>query len=124
MTRGTVLAAAVLMLASCSSTAAPGSVTPFTDTVADRSIEIIVDNRNWSDARLYAIRRGARTSLGVVGGKDQRTFRMDWPIAETLQIEIHMLAGPRCLTAVLPVDPGDVLDLQIAVVFNQTSACG
>ena len=123
MTRRALLAVAVLILASCSSTAAPRSSTPFTDTVADRSVEIIVDNRNWSDARLYAIRRGARTSLGVVGGKDQATFRMDWPIPETLQIEIHMLAGPRCLTEVLPVDPGDVLDLQIAVVFNQTSGC-
>lgn len=123
MTRRIVLALSAVALTACSSTASPGTVTPFTDAVADRSVEIIVDNRNWSDARLYAIRRGGRTQLGVVGGKAQRTFTIDWPIPETMQIEISMLAGPRCYTDTLPVDPGDVLDLQIAVVFNQTSAC-
>lgn len=123
MTKATLLAVNVLLLAGCATTASPRSTTPFTDTVAERSVEIIVDNRNWSDARLYAIRPGARISLGIVGGKDQDTFRMEWPIPETLQIEINLLAGPRCLTETLPVDPGDILDLQIAVVFDETTAC-
>jgi hypothetical protein len=40
-----------------------------------------------------------------------------------MYIEIDMLAGPKCFTEELPVDPGDVLELQIASVFSSTAAC-
>ena len=43
--------------------------------------------------------------------------------AEALYMEIDMVAGPKCFTPELQVDPGDILELQIAVNFNDTPGC-
>jgi len=86
-------------------------------------VRLIVQNRNFSDARLYAVRRSARESLGIVGGKQDAEFMLEWPSPEPLRIEINMLAGPRCVTEEMQVDPGDILELQIAVVFTNTAGC-
>lgn len=117
---------AVLALAgACASSGGPANgADPFGGEGARPStVRLIVQNLNFSDARLYAIRRGGRTSLGVVGGKQTQEFTLDWSLPESLQIEINMLAGPQCYTREMLVDPGDVLELQIAVAFAQTSAC-
>ena len=34
-----------------------------------------------------------------------------------------MLAGPTCTTQPLDVQPGDILELQIQSMFNQSSFC-
>lgn len=117
------LAVALLTLTGCASSGGPENDSdPFGGEGA-RSVRLIVQNLNFSDARLYAITRGGRRSLGIVGGKTTEEFTLDWTTPESLQIEINLLAGPRCYTREMEVDPGDVLDLQIASVFTQTSAC-
>lgn len=115
--------AAILVTAGCASS---GSTfrgrQPFTD-VSASTVRVIVQNRNFSDARLYYSRRGARVALGVVNGKTDAEFVIDWDLPDVMQIEINLLAGPRCLTEELPVDPGDILELQIAAVFTDTRGC-
>jgi hypothetical protein len=111
-------------LTGCASAARPDSATPFTEAARPTSVQILVNNRNFSDARLYTIRRGGREFLGIVGGKQEGTFRVDWAFPDELEIEINLLAGPTCRTEKLPVDPGDILDLMIEPVFSQSSACG
>jgi hypothetical protein len=113
-----------LSLAGCASTAGAPAEDPFDPQGSGATnVRLLVQNLNFSDARLFAIRPGRRTSLGVVGGKQNREFSLDWAVPEPLQIEIDLLAGSKCLTREMVVDPGDVLDLQIASVFSQTSAC-
>jgi hypothetical protein len=96
---------------------------PFTDVGPPTSITLLVDNRNFTDARLYVLRRGARTTLGVIGGKSQAEYEIDWDISDPIQIEIDLLAGPTCTTEELRADPGDVLELQIDQDFMHSSAC-
>jgi hypothetical protein len=87
------------------------------------TVRIIVQNHNFADARLYYFRRGRRMSLGIVTGKQDGEFVVDWNVPDPMQIEINLLAGPTCRTDTMTVDPGDVLELQIAVVFSQTLGC-
>lgn len=113
----------ILTLGACaSSAAAPPGADPFADP-DEGTIRILVQNLNFSDARLYVVRRGSRSQLGIVGGKTDAQFTLDWAFADPLQIEIHMLAGPTCTTREIPADPGDVVELQVASVFRDTRAC-
>lgn len=99
------------------------SADPFTESGTPTTITLLVDNRNFSDARLYVLRRGATSTLGVVGGKSQMDFELDWEISDPIQIRIDLLAGPTCTTEELRADPGDVLELQIEQNFMHTPGC-
>ena len=125
--RGLATGAAVLFLSALAACASSGQGEQ-TDAFAAasgqaRTVRIIVQNMNFSDARLYTHTRGGRKQLGIVGGKQDAEFELDWPLPEPLQIEINLLAGPQCFTQSVPVDPGDVLELQISSVFSQSAAC-
>jgi hypothetical protein len=87
------------------------------------TVRIIVQNRNFQDARLYTYRRGTRSLLGTVPGKADREFVINWDFPDPMSVEIDMLAGPRCITEELMVDPGDILELQIAPRFSDTAGC-
>jgi len=97
---------------------------PFIRTaVAETEVRLHVQNLNFNDARLFAIGLGKRTRLGIVGGKQDAVFSIPWDHSEPIQIEIDILAGPKCTTGVLSVDPGDTLELQIQSVFERTAGC-
>ncbi len=123
MPRTAVIVLAILVLAGCAASARSGSE-PFSG-AGDRpnSVQLVIQNRNFADARLYAIQRGRRTNLGTVGGAQDATFTLPWGFSDPLRIEINLLAGPTCTTPELIVDPGDILELQIAPVFDQSSFC-
>ncbi len=78
---------------------------------------------NFNDVRLFALSPSGRTSIGHVGGKQEEEFEMDWRMSAFMSIEINMVAGPKCQTQEMQVDPGDILELQIAAVFQQTAGC-
>ena len=118
---GAVLCAAlIVILAACTSPKRNDAARPFVE-ARPSTVRLLVQNRNFSDVRLYAERRGARKTLGTVTGKQDAEFTLDWPGQDPLQIVIDMVAGPRCTTAEMLVDPGDILELQIAVVFSDTT---
>lgn len=94
---------------------------PFTESGEEDSVRIEVLNLNFQNARLYAISPGRRTLLGTARGKENSTFTLDWEIPTLLQIEIDLLAGPRCITEAIQMDPGDILEVRIASVFSQSS---
>jgi hypothetical protein len=120
----TLAVAALLAAAGCASSSGGGraDAEPFSSARAT-TVRLVVQNRNFQDARLYTHRRGSRTYIGVVGGKRDQDFVLDWDFPDPMYVEIDMLAGPRCLTREMMVDPGDVLELQIAAVFSATAAC-
>ncbi len=88
------------------------------------AVRIHVDNRNFSDARLYAVTDGGqRRLIGIVNGKREAAYTLPWTFPRDLRIEIDLLAGRTCSTAALMVDPGDVLELQILSDFSASSFC-
>lgn len=118
----TVIGLTLYMLTGCA-TSSPPSTDLFDGPGETQTIRIVVQNLNFADARLYALRRGTRTSLGTVGGKQDDEFTLEWSVSEPLQIEINLMAGPTCTTEPLMADPGDLLELQIALEFSRTGVC-
>jgi hypothetical protein len=110
----------LLGLAACGGSPEPDTVSPFSEP-RPTTVRLVVENRNFSDARLYTYRRGERRALGVVTGKQDAEFTFEWPFPDPLFIEIDLVAGPRCRTAEMQVDPGDILELQISPIFTTTS---
>lgn len=114
---------ALVAAASCASGSnARNSAEPFANS-RPTTVRIIVQNRNFQDARLYTYRRGTRSMLGVVGGKEDSDFVIDWDLPEPMYMSIDLIGGGQCRTEEMMVDPGDILELQIAAVLTSTSGC-
>ena len=95
----------------------------FGETGPREQIRIEVTNFNFNDATLHALHGGDRHRLGTAPGKGFMVFTMEWRRSEPLQIEIDILAGDRCLTRALTVDPGDEISLQIQEDPRRTGQC-
>jgi len=122
---GSVSAVLLLAAAGCASSGSGSTGTApgvFIDSRVT-TVRIEVLNLNFQPARLYTYRRGTRSFLGTVAGADDKNFVVDWDNSEPMYIEIDMLAGPKCYTDELMVDPGDILELRIQSVFARTEAC-
>ncbi len=90
----------------------------------DGEIRIDILNHNFADATIWVFVRDAhRERLGTVTGKTDETYVLDWDFTQPLSLEIKLLAGPRCLTRSIDVDPGDILQLEIQAVFRETHWC-
>jgi len=117
-----LLLSTVAVSAGCSQTGrSPGA--SFQSDSEARSIRVYVTNRNFMDATLWAVTPGSRSRLGIVTGKKEAVFTLPWDFYQDLRIEIDMLAGRRCITEVLPVDPGDDLELIIDVDMTRSPLC-
>jgi hypothetical protein len=117
-----LLVAAVLLLSTAGCKAiAPGL---FGEKRARPSIRIDVTNLNFQDATIHAVRNGERHRLGTVTGKGSASYTMEWRIPVPLQIEIDLLAGGRCTTRPVTVDPGERIQLQIEVDIRRQIDCG
>ena len=118
---------AVLFLAATLvvSTAGCRAVAPglFGERRARPMIRIDVTNLNFQDATLHAHRGGERHRLGTVSGKGTATYTLEWRVPLPLQIEVDLLAGGRCITRPITLDPGDQIQLQIEVDLRRTIDC-
>lgn len=129
MSRSTRMSAALAILPALWAAAACGGVRTSTNDPFEAGLEgrneilVHIVNSNFYDARIYVLSGGIRRQLGMVTGKTDRTFRMDWSFSQDLRLMIDLLAGPTCTTHSLPVDPGDMLQMQIMPVFTDTEAC-
>ena len=65
------------------------------------------------DATVYGVTDGGRRRLGRVTGKREMVFTMPLRTPSRMYLEIDIMAGPRCETERLIVDPGDQLELII-----------
>ena len=112
------LAGALLAAAACASGGGPQRAgSPFSDDPRERNeVRIHIQNNNFSDATVWTlVRDGRRNRLGTVTGKSEADFTVPWRFSEPMRIEFDLVAGPRCTTQNLMVDPGDSLEMQIAV---------
>lgn len=113
--------AAVAVLAGCVTRGGNGNP-PGIPGLEDQ-IEIRVINNNFSDARLYAVHPGGREYIGVLTGKTEANYTLDWDWSHTLAIEISLLAGGTCTTEELIVDPGEALFLSIDSTMSTMANC-
>jgi hypothetical protein len=120
--RGAILFLGLLLGGCASATSSAG--TPFGEGALDTSVRIYVTNLNFSDATLWAVTQGSRRKLGILTGKTEGTFTLPWETSLDLQIEIDLLAGPRCTTRAMAVDPGDDIELIIDQDLARSSLCG
>ncbi len=112
------LVGALLAATACASGGGPQrSGSPFSSDLRERNeVRIHVLNHNFSDATVWTlVRDGRRSRLGIVTGKDEAAFTVPWRFSEPLRIQFDLVAGPRCTTENIMVDPGDELEMQIAV---------
>ncbi len=99
------LGALTAVLGGCASGPPPESGPP---------VVVEIQNNNFQDATVYAIREGERRRLGVVVGKTDETFGIPWRPNFTLRLEVRFLGGGACATRIIPMEPGQryVLALQ------------
>ncbi len=112
MNRGAVavLILLVTVLAACGGR----SINPFSrGRGAATSIQIYVDNQNFSDMTLLAVTIRGRHPLGRIGGSTQRTFTLDWRRLDEIRIRMEALAGDEYQTNPVNAAPGDRLELTI-----------
>jgi len=112
----------ILLLGGCSHQGqSTGSA--FTLDARAESVRVYVTNLNFMDATVWAVSPGARRKLGTITGKREAVYTIPWDFSTDLWLEIDMLAGGRCRTESLPVDPGDDLEVIIDVDMNGSPLC-
>lgn len=117
-----VLVAAVTALATACA-ARSGEGNPAITPGLEDQIEIRIINNNFSDARMYAVHPRGREYIGMLTGKTEANYTLDWDISQTLSIEISLLAGGTCTTEELIVDPGEALFLSIDSTLATMANC-
>ncbi len=84
------------------------------------SIHVRVDNRNFNDATIHAIRGGERIRLGQVTGKSESTFKLKWNFSLPLAFYVDLIGGTGCNVREISVDPGDRVWVNIPVQIGAT----
>ena len=75
-------------------------------------IEILVRNLNFNQVTVYTARSGSSQRLGIVPGKGEATFKTRWFLPD-IQLRVKFLAGSDFFTEILPVGPGELLELTV-----------
>ena len=115
---------ALILLAALSSAACSTARTPFSDgQTGGQTIRVEVRNLNFDPATVWAVRSGERIRLGIVEGKLDRTFRVPWPNPSSLQIEVALQGGGRCITRAVPVNPGETMVMDVASDLQSDPEC-
>ena len=87
---------------------------------AGGEISIRVDNQNFQDVTLYALRGGEPMRLGDIIGKSTGRFTVDWNFSLPLEFRAEMVGGGSCNIRSLNVDPGDRVWVRIPVNLGIT----
>ena len=85
------------------------------DEPVPREITLEVDNQNFHDATLYALRAGERRRIGNVVGLTRGQFAFVWTDND-LSVEIYLMALGSYYTRPMAIDPGD--DVKLVVQPN------
>jgi len=95
----------LLLVASCASRSGNS---PFRSAGQGVDVQINVENRDFSDATIYAHWNGFKTRLGMVVGKSGEMFRVPWR-SEEIQLEADFVGIGRTWSDVIDVYEGDHL---------------
>jgi hypothetical protein len=73
----------------------------------EEQIQIRIENHNFNDANVHALRGGERIRLGTATGKSDEDFRVRWNVTLPVEFEISLVGGGSCRVPSMMVDPGD-----------------
>lgn len=88
-----------------------------------RTIRIQFRNFNFADVTVFALRGSERVRLGIVTGKSDRNFDVEWTVVLPLQVQYNVLAGVRCATPPMTVEPGETVYVQVEVDLSNNPNC-
>ena len=109
----TLVAALALLVgaAGCGTTRALNPFAP--PSASETQIRVTIENQNFGDATIHALRGGERIRLGQVTGKSEQNFNVRWNFSLPMEFEIHIVGGQGCRVRPIPVDPGDRIWVRI-----------
>jgi len=116
-----VAVAAATFLAGCAAGGAKPD--PLSEDRTKQEIKVYITNLAFMDATVYGVINGARRRLGRAAGKREVVLTMPLHFSSEMYMEIDILAGPKCRTERMVVDPGDHLELIIRT-DNPNWSCG
>ena len=120
----TSIITAVLLLAT-TGCAKPEAKNPFAargTSARDGQVRVSVENQNFGDATVHALRGGERIRLGNVTGKTDEQFTVRWTFSLPMEFEIQIIGGQGCRIRPISVDPGDRIWVRIPVELS-AQAC-
>lgn len=82
---------------------------------AGGEVRITVENLNFNDVTIFAVRGGQRLRLGDVTGKSLNRFTMRLSFSLDVSFEAFLVGNRGCTVRALPVDPGDEVWVRIPV---------
>jgi hypothetical protein len=103
--------AVLFLLAGCAGGGSQDN--PFSGSAERKEIKLSITNLDFNQATVYAITSGSRQRVGRVMGKKEEEFIIPMYSTSDFYLEIDILAGPRCRTERVTVQPGDHLELTI-----------
>lgn len=115
-------AVVVLGLSACVKPTALNPFAPRGSRPGEGSVRVLVENQNFGDATVFALRGGERIRLGTVTGKSDENFTVRWNFSLSMEFEIHIIGGQGCRVRPMPVDPGDRVFVRIPTEVS-TQAC-
>jgi len=68
-------------------------------------IQIDIQNSNFNDVTIWAMRSGQRIRLGRVTGKTDQRFRIAWNAAIPISFSVDVVGGRGCRSNSLAVEP-------------------
>jgi hypothetical protein len=83
-------------------------------------VAVRVENRNFGDATVHALRGTERIRLGEVTGKTEKDFTVRWGYSLQMQIDIDLVGGGSCGIDPMYVDPGDRIVVTIPIELSAT----
>jgi hypothetical protein len=101
-----LLAVATLAVAAgCGGGSARNPFDPSSTPGGGDRIRVEVQNLNFNDVTIWALRNSQRVRVGRVTGKTDQTFTIAWNVAQPIWFEIDVVSGRSCRTPQVPVDP-------------------
>ena len=105
--------AALLMVATAG--CGTGSRSPFAGPAqrGSEQIQVRIENHNFNDATVHALRGGQRIRLGTATGKTDEDFRIRWNSTLLIEFRISLVGGGSCRVRSMTVNPGDRIWVRI-----------
>ncbi len=79
-----------------------------------------MENLNFGDATVHALRGGERIRLGQVTGKSEKSFTIRWNFSVPLEFQVDLVGGEACGIQPMTVDPGDRIWVRIPTQVGPT----
>lgn len=118
---GRILAVA-LLLGGCTA-GGRGADDPFaapSERPGQGRVQVRVENQNFNDATVHALRGGERVRMGDVTGNSERSFTVRWNFTLPIEFEIDLIGGQGCRVRPMSVDPGDRVWVRIPTRLNMS----